>query len=135
MDALLSIRDTATLLGVSERTVQKLLHDGTLPRVKIGARTLIDPQDVRGYVVRHRTGSVAGVERSAGKITVCQQTALHAKASDLDRADHEQRGTWKQHALGAASRQFGRDITSARDLSYDEAAWVLDTLEEELQRR
>lgn len=135
MDALLNVRQAAELLGVGERTLVRLLASGELPRVKIGRRTLIDPQDLRGYVVRHRTGSVAGTERPAGKVNTGQLSALHAKANDLDRADGEARGTWKRQVLAEASRQFGREITSAGSLSYDEAGWVLDRLELELQRR
>jgi excisionase family DNA binding protein len=134
-DRLLSVREAAETLGVGQRTVERLLASGELPRVKVRARTLIDPQDLRGFVARHRSGSLAGASLPGGRITAGQNSALHAKAGELDRADREERGTWKRHALAAASRRFGREIVSARELSHDEAVWVLDMLEEELQRR
>lgn len=38
---LVSIPDAATLLGVSRRTVENLIHGGILPRRKLGRRTLV----------------------------------------------------------------------------------------------
>jgi excisionase family DNA binding protein len=42
-----SVRDVAEMLGLGRTTVYKLIGEGQLTRVKIGARTLIPAADVR----------------------------------------------------------------------------------------
>jgi hypothetical protein len=67
-------------------------------------------------------------------LTSGQLRALHAKADRVDKAREWPRGTAKKQALAAASQQFGRDLSSVRELSEDEASWLLDLLEEEQER-
>ena len=38
---LVTIADAAAMLSCSRRTIENLVHDGTLPRRKLGRRTLI----------------------------------------------------------------------------------------------
>ncbi len=41
-----SVRDVAELLGLGRTTIYKLIGEGQLTRIKIGARTLIPAADV-----------------------------------------------------------------------------------------
>lgn len=45
-----SIKDVAALLGLGRTTVYKLIGEGRLTRVKIGARTLVPAADVRALL-------------------------------------------------------------------------------------
>lgn len=45
-----SIQDVAGLLGLSRTTIYKLINDGRLKRIKVGARTLIPAVDVQALV-------------------------------------------------------------------------------------
>lgn len=130
-DRLLSVREAAGQLGVSERTVCRLLTAGELPRVKIGRRTLIAPQDVRAFVHRRRGGE----ESREAQVTDGQLRALHAKTGALDRLTHQERGSWKRAVLAETAVRFGRELEHANDLTAAEASWLLDRLEEELASR
>lgn len=132
-EALVSRREAAQLLGVSVRTIDRLAA-GELTRVKIGRRTLFDPLDIRRYIARCRRPG-AGAEAAERRITDGQLRALHAKAYELDKRDGERPGTWKRSILMRASARLGREIESAHDLAVDEAIWILDELERELQGR
>ncbi len=46
---LFNSKETATLLGISERLVRKLDADGFLRASKIGARKLYHIEDIRAY--------------------------------------------------------------------------------------
>jgi predicted DNA-binding transcriptional regulator AlpA len=65
MDALLSLRDAAKLLAVSESWLWK----NTLPRgagvrpVKLGRTVRYDPRDLREFIDRQRAAECAGQER------------------------------------------------------------------------
>ena len=49
-DKLLTVKDAATWLGVSEKTIWNYSAPrGPLPVVRIGSRTLIDPVDLRTF--------------------------------------------------------------------------------------
>lgn len=48
---LYSVRDTATLLGISKDTVYRLLHVGELDAIKIRGRTLVTAESI-GQVLR-----------------------------------------------------------------------------------
>lgn len=51
MDELLSIEETARRLGgLSVYTIQSWLSKGRLPRVKIGARTMIRLSDLQAFI-------------------------------------------------------------------------------------
>lgn len=45
-----SVRDVAELLGIGKTTIYKLIGEGQLTRIKIGARTLIPAADVRALM-------------------------------------------------------------------------------------
>jgi excisionase family DNA binding protein len=56
VEPLLSTQEAAGILGVSLRTVLRLLDDRELARVRIGRRVLVDPQSIRAYLERQREG-------------------------------------------------------------------------------
>jgi len=47
---LLTYREAGKLLGVTERTIFKLVKDGDIPKVKFGRSVRIDPDDLRGFI-------------------------------------------------------------------------------------
>jgi len=47
---LLTYREAGKILGVSERTVWQLVHDGKLPAVRFGRTVRIDPADLRRFI-------------------------------------------------------------------------------------
>lgn len=49
---LLKVDEAAHYLGVSRRTMQYLLRDGEIPKVRIGNSTRIDQSDLDEYVER-----------------------------------------------------------------------------------
>ena len=55
-ERLLSVKEAAALLGVSERWVRQ----SAIPRVKFSRRTLFRPSDVAEYVSAHVTHRVGG---------------------------------------------------------------------------
>lgn len=52
MKSLLTVQETAKVLGVSERTVYKLIHSSELPAVKIRFRFKIKATDLEKYINR-----------------------------------------------------------------------------------
>jgi excisionase family DNA binding protein len=48
--SLLSQRETAAVLGVSVKTVIRLVRAGQLIPVRIGSRTLFDPDDLDSFI-------------------------------------------------------------------------------------
>ena len=52
VERLLTYRDAAKLLGVTDRTVWQLVKDGHLPAVRFGRSVRIDPADLRAFVER-----------------------------------------------------------------------------------
>lgn len=91
-----------------------------------GTYTLVVSGIPAAVVSEHRTPP------APERISDGQLRALHAKANDLDRREGQPLGAWKRQALLAASMKYGREITSALDLTSGEASWLLDWLEEEL---
>lgn len=87
MTELLSKRDTAGVLGVSEQTVERLARDGKISPVRIGRRVLFRPEDVR-----HLIDTLAG-ERSlvAGKPKSGKSTHLEAIHDVLGQGAKEDR--------------------------------------------
>lgn len=83
---------------------------------------------------------VAYVRRQRGEpdpprpdpVTRAQIVCLHARADDLDRKREQPRGTAKAAALAAAGKEFGRELESSRELTIDEASWVIDWLTDAL---
>ncbi len=51
---LVDVRRAAAMLGVSQRTLWTLTHDGTIPVVRIGSRVLYDPQDLRAFIASRK---------------------------------------------------------------------------------
>ncbi len=50
MDDLLSIKDAAGFLACSEAMLRKWIHQGKLPRVKVGRLTRIRQSDIEAWV-------------------------------------------------------------------------------------
>ncbi len=132
-DALLSVEQAASWLGVGKRTLTRLLSAGEVAFVKVGKRTLVEPRALRAYVAMHRSSTEE--PGSPGPATGKQLAALHVRCDELDAGDREQKGFWKELMLRRASENFGRQVVSARDLNYDELGWVLDQLADELAKR
>jgi excisionase family DNA binding protein len=58
--ALYSIADVSTRLGLHRNTVKRLIATGQLPHVKLGRRVLIDPRDVERLIeANRRVGTAA----------------------------------------------------------------------------
>jgi len=47
---MMTYKDVATRLGVSERTVRELVKQGRIPRAKIMHSVRIDPADVAAFI-------------------------------------------------------------------------------------
>lgn len=61
-----------------------------------------------------------------------QISAFYGKTDELDRILERPHRTGHNLALEQASKHFGRRIQSVKDLSYDEASWILDQLSAEV---
>ncbi len=57
---LLSTREVARALGVSDRFVKQLIHAGSLPSFKIGRLRRIDAGDLRSWIERQRAAGWTG---------------------------------------------------------------------------
>lgn len=60
---LLTYREAAKVLGVTERTIWTLVNDGRLPAVRFGRSVRIDPADLRGFITRARSAVETGGEK------------------------------------------------------------------------
>jgi excisionase family DNA binding protein len=58
LEPLLTIDETAAVLGISRRQVYTLLERRELPHVRVGERTRFLPADLRAYLEQHREGEV-----------------------------------------------------------------------------
>ena len=47
---LLSVREAAKALGISERKLWELTKSDEIPRIRVGRRVLYDPHDLRGWI-------------------------------------------------------------------------------------
>ena len=56
---LLTYRDVADALGVSQMTVRRMVERGDLPIIRVGRQVRFDPFEVRLYVERSRRGADA----------------------------------------------------------------------------
>jgi len=65
-DSLLTTREAAKALGVSPSTLQKLLRDGSLPSLKIGASRKISRSDLQVYLERSLQHSIPYGTRGRG---------------------------------------------------------------------
>jgi excisionase family DNA binding protein len=59
VDRLLTYRQAAKVLGVTERTVWSLVNAGTLPAVRFGRCVRIDPADLRAFIERAKRRGMA----------------------------------------------------------------------------
>jgi excisionase family DNA binding protein len=50
----LTVRETAELLGVSDKHIYELAADGTLPAFHVGRSVRLDPQDVADWLRRRK---------------------------------------------------------------------------------
>ena len=50
MEDLLTLKEVAQLLRISPQTLYKMLKDGSLSGIKIGAQWRFDRQEVRGWL-------------------------------------------------------------------------------------
>ena len=57
--ALLNIDAAADQLGISAKTVRRYITNGELPMVRIGARVLVDPDDLDKFIDDRRTTNLA----------------------------------------------------------------------------
>jgi len=65
---LVSVREAASLLGISPRMVHELVRRGDLPSVKIGARRLFRPESLAAWAMqqeRREGKNEAGCSRLA----------------------------------------------------------------------
>lgn len=79
-EPLLTLDGVAELLGVSRRTVERLVQHGELVPFRIGTRLRFDPVEVREYLETTRNGR----RRPAGK-TLALRAAGGARQSFADR--------------------------------------------------
>lgn len=71
IEALLSVYEVAQLLRISESGVYRLVRSGELPRVKVGKRTLFEPDEIRRFISRGReTAGEGGDEAAADQLEV-----------------------------------------------------------------
>lgn len=54
IEGLVSLDDGARMLGVSARTVRRMVGRGELPTVAIGGRRLLEPAALRDFIASHR---------------------------------------------------------------------------------
>lgn len=59
---LLTKREAAKALGVSERTVDYWRRDGKLPAVTIGSHPRFDTRDIQNLIDRHKEAPATGVK-------------------------------------------------------------------------
>lgn len=62
VERLLTYRETARLLGVTERTVWSLVDRGELAAVRFGRSVRIDPRDLRAFIDGARRAAPAATE-------------------------------------------------------------------------
>ena len=60
IDRLLTYRQAAEVLGVSDRSIWTLVDQGTLPAVRFGRSVSIDPADLRAFIDRAKAGEIGG---------------------------------------------------------------------------
>lgn len=56
----MSLEEVGRVLRISERSVYRLLRSGDLPSLKVGQRTLVEPDQLRQFIAnRRRHGAVS----------------------------------------------------------------------------
>lgn len=61
---LLTYREAAKVLGVTERTLWTLVDRGVLPAVRFGRSVRIDPVDLRAFIDQAKRGRSTGAWRA-----------------------------------------------------------------------
>jgi 7-cyano-7-deazaguanine synthase len=64
-DRLLSVKEAAGALGISKSGVYRLLDSGQLHRLKVGARTLFEPQELKRYIATQRAAGLCKTAESS----------------------------------------------------------------------
>ncbi|MBL8764811.1 MAG: helix-turn-helix domain-containing protein [Phycisphaerae bacterium] len=59
---LLTYRQAAKVLGVTERTLWTLVHEGRLPAVRFGRSVRIDPADLRRFIESAKRSESGGAQ-------------------------------------------------------------------------
>ena len=54
IEPLVSLDEVSRLLRISESGVYRLVRSGALPRVKVGKRTLFEPDEIRRFIASRR---------------------------------------------------------------------------------
>lgn len=119
---LLTVAATAERLAVHPDTVRRLIARGDLGKVRVGRAVRVRLDDVDAYIRR------GGAE--VDPIAPDQVKALNAKAAAIGSATERPANDVKRGAIAAAAQHFGRKIESTLDLTWVEADWVLDRLQE-----
>jgi excisionase family DNA binding protein len=65
MNKLLSVEQTADLLGLKPATIYKYRLQGTIPHIKLGTRVLFDPEELHEWVKKHAVKPIYGDRDSA----------------------------------------------------------------------
>lgn len=61
-----TIRVTADMLGVSENTVRRAVHDGKIPYIMVGNRSLVDADAARNVLTGKEGSSIEDVAAATG---------------------------------------------------------------------
>ena len=55
---MLSLREVADRLGVSQMTVRRLIRRGELIAVKVGGQYRVSEESLQRYILEHQTGKI-----------------------------------------------------------------------------
>ncbi len=111
IDRLLTVQDIMALLRISRPTLYRLLKSGRLVPVRIGKRTLFDPEDIRSFVEASKKASPdrPGASREQQKKTKPDRK----RAKDKPKKGKE--GPSRQHHLPAKSQEAKQPKSKAPD--------------------
>ncbi len=56
LEPLMSIEAVATVLGVSTKTIRRLVKSGVLPIIRLGRTIRVRPDDLKAHIARQRIG-------------------------------------------------------------------------------
>ncbi|HOP78929.1 MAG TPA: helix-turn-helix domain-containing protein [Armatimonadota bacterium] len=119
LERLLTAKQVAEYLNVSERTVWRLIDSGELPHIKIGKQTTrIKPEDLEAYVNRQRRGKASESESdsesedderkpSPKRISLAKYTMLMGKAESEAEFDSWQARMYQDKDFTADAPGFG----------------------------
>jgi excisionase family DNA binding protein len=62
LEPLMSLEEVGRVLSISERSVYRLLRSGELPCLKVGQRTLVEPDQLRQFIANRRRHAAASNE-------------------------------------------------------------------------